>query len=50
MLVLLGPSDWCMLNQVVHLMLVLVVEGWDSDNHLVDQNAERPPVNCEIVT
>lgn len=30
-------------------MLVLVVEGWDTDNHLVDQDSEGPPVKSMIV-
>ena len=49
MLVLLRPSYLSVLNQVVHLMLVLVVEGWDAYQHLVDENAECPPVQGVVV-
>ena len=24
-------------------------EGWDSDNHLEDQDTQSPPVNCKVM-
>lgn len=50
MLVEFGPADGRILNQVVHLMLVLVVEGRNADYHLVDENAQGPPVERVVVS
>ena len=50
MLRALRPADWRMLNQVVHLILVWVVKGRDTNNHLVDQDSKRPPVQCFVVS
>ena len=36
-------------DEVVHLVLILVEEGWDAHNHLVDQDAQRPPINRVVV-
>jgi len=44
------PSDWSMLYQMVHLMFVLVVERWNSNYHLVNQNSKCPPVNRVVMT
>ena len=50
MAIFLGPSDGRVLNEVVHLMLVWVVEGRDSHNHFVDKHSKRPPINSKVVT
>jgi hypothetical protein len=44
--------NWLGLDQLVHLRIVVVagVEGRETDNHLVRQNAYSPPVNREGVT
>ena len=44
-----GPTDRRVLNEVVHLMLVLVVEWRNADDHLVDEDAESPPVQRLVV-
>ena len=31
-------------------MLILVIEGWYADDHLVEQDTKRPPVKCVVVT
>jgi len=46
----LGPPDRRMLDQVVHLVLIGVVEGRDPDNHLVDQDSEGPPIKSFVVS
>ena len=43
-------SDVGVFDGSVHQMLVLVEEGWDADQHFVEEDAEGPPVNCVIVT
>ena len=40
----LRPADWCVLNQVVHLVLVRIVKRRDTNYHLVDQDTQGPPV------
>ncbi len=49
MLLLLWPSDRRVLDVVVHLVLVLVVEGRDADDHLVEKDAQSPPVQSVIM-
>ena len=43
-LVLLWPSYLTILNEVVHLMLVLIVERRNTDDHFIDQHSKCPPV------
>ena len=50
MLGLLRPADWRMLDQVVHLILVGVIKGRDANDHFVNQDTQRPPVKCFIVS
>ncbi len=50
MLVLLRPSNLAVLNEVVHLMLVLIVERWDAYEHLINQNTEGPPIEGVVMT
>jgi len=50
MLLRVGPSERSLLDQLVHLMLVLVIERWDAYYHFVNENTECPPVECVIVT
>ena len=45
----IGPADGRLLDQLVHGRLVLVVEGRYADDHLVDEHAERPPVQRVVV-
>lgn len=42
--------DLRLLDEVVHLMLVTVEEGRDTHDHLIDEDAERPPVHRVVVT
>lgn len=30
-------------------MFVLVIEGWDADDHLIDEDAEGPPVQGMVM-
>ena len=41
--------NFAFFDEVVHLVLILVEEGWDAHNHLVDQDAQRPPINRVVV-
>ena len=50
MLAHLRPANRRVLNQVIHLVLIWVVEWRDSNNHLIDQNAKRPPVESLIMS
>jgi hypothetical protein len=50
MLVLIWPSDWSMLDEVIHLVLVLIVEWWNADDHFVHKNSESPPIQCVVMT
>ena len=50
MLGLLWPANRRMLNQIVHLILIRIVKWRDANYHLVDENAERPPVKCFVVS
>lgn len=50
MLGFLRPADRCTLNQLVHLVLVRVVKGRDSNDHLVDEDTQCPPVECLVVS
>jgi hypothetical protein len=43
------PADGGMLDEVVHLMLVFIVEGRDSNDHLIEQDAQGPPIQGVIV-
>lgn len=45
-------EDWLILDQLVHLLIVLTtsIEWRESDNHLISQNAEGPPIDGEGVT
>ena len=43
------PADRGMLDEVVHLMLVFIVERRDSNDHLIEQNAQGPPIQGVIV-
>ena len=47
---LVRPSDFGSLNIQEHYIAVLVIEGRDSCEHLVDQNAEGPPVGRVVVS
>jgi hypothetical protein len=49
MLIFRWPPNWGMLDQVIHLMLVLVVERRDPDYHFIDQNTQCPPINCVVM-
>ena len=40
----LRPADWRVLNQVIHLVLVWIVKRRDTNYHLVDQDAQGPPI------
>ena len=46
-----GEVDSLLLNQLVHLRVILCasIEGRESDNHFVGQNAQCPPINWEGV-
>ena len=33
-------------NLAVHLVCVLIVEWWQTSQHLVEQHAKRPPIHC----
>ena len=37
-------------DEEVHSVLVPVEERWDAHDHLEDQDTERPPVHCEVVS
>lgn len=43
------PSQWRLLDEEVHLVLIFVVEWRDADQHFVNQNSECPPVQGVIV-
>mmetsp|Transcript_46424 Transcript_46424/g.61484 ORF Transcript_46424/g.61484 Transcript_46424/m.61484 type:complete len:245 (+) Transcript_46424:821-1555(+) len=43
-------ADRALTDQEVHSVLVAVEEGRDADNHLEDEDAERPPIDREVVT
>ena len=47
-----GEIHWLRLNELVHLRVVAIacVEWRESNNHLVGQDTERPPVNRERVS
>jgi hypothetical protein len=42
--------DVRLFDQKVHSMLVTVEEWWDSHNHLVNKDTERPPIDRVVVT
>ena len=42
--------DRTLSNKEVHSVLVLMEEGWDSNYHFVNQNAQSPPVNRVVVS
>jgi len=44
MALFVGPPDGSVGDKVVHLVLVLVVEGRDAYDHLVHQDSKGPPV------
>lgn len=46
---LVRPSDLGSLDIQEHYIAVLVIEGRDSCEHLVDQNAEGPPVGRMVM-
>ena len=50
MSLLVRPPNWGMLNQVVHLMLVWVVEWGNSNQHLINQDAQCPPIKGSIMS
>ena len=50
MAIFLGPSNRRILNQVVHLVVIRIVKWSDAYNHFIYQNAESPPIYCEVVT
>jgi len=43
--------DWFCLDQLVHFLVVVVssIEGRETDNHLVGENSDSPPINWERV-
>jgi hypothetical protein len=43
------PSDGPRLNQEVHFVLVLIVERRNAHDHLIDEDAEGPPVQGHTV-
>lgn len=45
-----GPANGGVLDQVVHLVLVLVVKGRDSYDHLVNKNSQCPPVQRVVMS
>lgn len=50
MLGFLWPANRRVLDQVVHLVLIRVVKGRYADDHLVDEDAECPPVESFVVS
>ena len=50
--VLLGvwPSERCLLDELVHLVLILVIKWWDADYHFVNQYSKRPPIKRVVMT
>ena len=46
----LGPANWRVLNQIVHLIFVWIVKWRDSNDHLVNEDSESPPVQRLVVT
>lgn len=44
-------EDWLVLDQLVHLLIVLTasIEWRESNDHLISQNAEGPPIDGEGV-
>ena len=40
---------WALSDQEVHSVPVAVEEGWNADDHLVDQDSECPPVDSVVV-
>ena len=46
----LRPANWRVLNQIVHLVLIWIVKWRDANNHLVYQDAKRPPIERLVVT
>lgn len=52
----MGVLDWVgethreFRNDLVHGVLIAVVEGWDAYNHLIYQDAHAPPVHGLIVS
>ncbi len=49
MFIFLGPSNRCVLNQMVHLMFVLVVKRRNANYHFVNQDSQGPPIYREVV-
>ena len=45
-----GETHGALTDQEVHPMLVPMEERRDADNHLEDEDAERPPVDGEVVS
>jgi hypothetical protein len=41
--------NWLSFNQLVHFFVVVIasIEGRETDNHLVGENSDRPPINWE---
>ncbi len=35
-------------NHLVHVVLVLLVERWDTEKHFIEQDPEAPPI-CRLV-
>ena len=46
----IGEANRTFTDQEIHPMLVPMEEGWDSDNHLEDEDSKRPPVDSKVVT
>ena len=46
----LWPADWRMLDQIIHLVLVRVVKWRDTNYHLIDEDAKRPPVEGFVMS
>lgn len=52
MLLSIREEHWLCLDKVIHLLIVWrpSVEWWETNDHLVGQNSEGPPIDREGVT
>lgn len=41
-----GEVQWFCKDFAVHLIRILIVEGWETCKHFVEEDAEGPPVDC----
>lgn len=49
MLLLVWPEDVCFFDILKHQSLVLIIEGRNSCEHLVDKDSKSPPVHSLVM-